>query len=116
VDGDGAIWSVVSVGYVYKRFDHTFTGAFQDGVCPQWSVKYNQSPNQVLTHVTITSEFRKLSLNFPGATTLTSPPDVSGAIYVDSVTQVSLTNAQTGINAAVSATGNYPVVGMNYAP
>ncbi|HET9869825.1 MAG TPA: hypothetical protein VFR02_04945 [bacterium] len=110
VNGDGAAWSVVSTGYVYKRLDHTYAGTYQQGVCPQWNTDYNQSPNQLVTKVTVSTEFRQVSLNLPTVDATTAV----GAVYCDAVTQVHMSNSSTKISGAVTAGTNFAVLGMTH--
>jgi len=109
VDGDGEVWSVTSVGYVYKRFDYGYSGTYETGICPQWNIAYNQAPNQIVVKATVTTEFRKLGMNMP--TTLTTA--CAGAVYCDSVTQVVLSNTQVNLSGSVTAGTNYAVIEMN---
>jgi hypothetical protein len=102
LNGDGQVWSVTSIGYVYQR--NSFTGTY-----PLWTVPYNSAPNKILASAKVTSEFRKLGLSMP----TTNTTSIVGAVYCDSTTQVILSDSNTKLSGAVSATGNYAVVAMN---
>ena len=104
VTGDGYIWSIVSVGYVYKRMNKT-TDAYGN-----FTVGYNVSPNFVIAKAIEGSEFRKLSLLLPQPTPNNT---TAGALFVQNIkSQVTLSSTQTQLSGAVSAFHNYAAVGM----
>jgi hypothetical protein len=108
LNGDGTVWSIISTGYIYKRLDHTFTGTYEQGVCPAWNVAYNQAPNQIVAKVTVNSEFRQVALNLP----TTNVSTAAGAVYCESVTQVQMLNSATKLSGAVTTGTNFAVLGM----
>lgn len=108
LNGDGVVWSVTSTGYVYKRLDHTYTGTYEAGLCPQWDVPYDVAPNVVLAKVSISTEFRQVACNLP--TTLTTAAE--GAVYCQSVTQVHFANSSVRLQGAVTLGTNFAVLGM----
>jgi hypothetical protein len=102
LDGDGLVWQIISTGYVYKRLDKT-----TNAITGMWNTMYNQFPNQVVASARFATEFRKLSLNMPSTITT-----LSGGIYCQSATQISLANDTTMISGAVSTHGTYAVISM----
>jgi hypothetical protein len=99
VNGNGLVWQVESTGYVYKRLDkgwNTNTG--------YWNVNYNTSPNTVIASAKMTSEFRKLSFNYPASQAGLA------ALYVANQSQVTLGSDNCLLYGAVSTTGTYPLM------
>jgi len=105
VNGDGVVWSIVSTGYVYKRMDKTI-----NATTGMWNKEYNVYPNVVVATARYATELKKLSLIMP--TTLMTV--LSGGVYCQSATQITLVNDQTLLtNGAVSTQGVYGVIEMN---
>jgi hypothetical protein len=108
VSGDGFVWSVTSVGYVYKRLDLT-TDSYGN-----WLVSYNQLPNKVVALAKFNTELRKLSLVMPVPNEPygPGPSGASSGLYVENIlNQVTLANNQCLLDGAVSAIGTYGSIG-----
>jgi hypothetical protein len=59
LNGDGLVWAINSVGYIYKRSDYTVDGY------GEYLVPYNVYPNKVLATAKAYTEFKKLSCTPP---------------------------------------------------
>ncbi len=105
VNGDGTVWSIVSTGYVYKRMDKTI-----NPITGMWNKEYNVYPNVVVASARYCTELKKLSLSMP----TTDMPALSGAVYCQSASQITLNNNTVQLsNGAVSTQGVYAVIEMN---
>lgn len=110
VSGDGMIWTVVSRGIVYRRFDKQTN--------PDGTWKYGYATpvpgttglaGKVLAQAKFSTEYRKLALNMP----TTDINNITAGVYVNSTTQIYLKNNQTYLfGGSVSGTGTYPAISM----
>jgi hypothetical protein len=108
-NGDGTVWTLTSVGYIYKRTDKTFAnGTPTPGTTyfpGQWKVPYNQLPNRVVATAKMSSEYRKLVVNLPPGGGVT----VNAAIYCYKGNNINIAGTSTQLSGAVSAAGTFGV-------
>jgi hypothetical protein len=78
VNGDGLVWAITSMGYIYKRADYRMDSF------GEWTVPYNVYPNKVLATAKAYTELRKLSCNLPNS----GSPVSYAAVYCSSAANV----------------------------
>jgi len=90
MNGLGQSWQITSSAYIYKRLDYT-TGSYPG----PWNKAYNQSPNVILARARMSTELRKMSVNYPY--------NITAGVFTDKVSKVTLANNYSQISGTYNS-------------